>query len=166
MSKLFRLLPLAFTAVVLLFATGCNTSSSYPKDFTPTLVRFYLEERNSNPANAAASTLPLSGKRIVLDRRAILSELDIMSVTVVPVPHMGNGLLFQFTPAASRDLYRTSVRNQGLQLVITIDNLVVGATMISRPLTDVPIYLELPDDAVLEVAKNINATSYEIQKRR
>src|SRR5438046_2418073 len=93
-------------AIVALAAlAGCQSTT--PRDYTPTLARFFLE---STDPRAVPVVLPKSGVKLALAATPVLTEGDIVNVEVAQVD-LGRCLLFQLTPAATRDLYRFSVVN-------------------------------------------------------
>ena len=160
MKLLCRFL-LSLLGLAALFATaGCNTSK---KNYIPEVVRFYLE---SAPGDAFASaTLPISGTQIAINNKPVIVEVDITAVQLAKAD-MGQFLLFQLTPDASRDIYRLTASNQGRRLVLTINGNPLGARQIDRPFStgSIATFVELPDSVLPELVKNINGTSTDLQK--
>jgi hypothetical protein len=78
----------------------------------------------------------------------------------------GKSLAFQLTPQAGRDLYRLTASNQGLRLVTVVNSVAIGARRIERPWADgyILTYVELPDDKLEKLAKDITGTSKDSQK--
>ena len=161
MKFLLRVTLCIFGLLAILTATGCNNVSK--KNYTPEVVRFYLEA-DAGDAGASA-TLPLSGVQIALKNKPVIVEVDIVSVQLAK-SDMGQFLFFQLTSEASRDLYRLTGNNQGRRLVLTINNNPVGARQIDRPFSSgsIATFVEIPDDLLPELVKNINKTSADLQK--
>jgi hypothetical protein len=161
--KSFLRLPLLILGLVSIVAvSGCN-SFSKKRDYDPTVARFLLE---AAPGEAfAATTLPVSGVQIAVDSKPVITEFDIINVQLAK-SDMGQFLLFQLTPEAARDLYRFTGNNQGRRLVLTINGKAVGARQIDRPFGtgSVATFVEISDDLLPALIKNINGTSDEIQK--
>src|SRR5262245_42693642 len=91
------------TAVVgLSLLSGCQSPEKV--DYTPTLPRFFLEQADKTVVTA---TLPKSGVQIVTGSKPVFTEGDVVNVELMQV-ELGKCLMFQFTPAAARDLYRVT----------------------------------------------------------
>ncbi len=143
--------------------TGCNTPAP-PRDFSPAIVRLYLE---STDDGAAAVVLPRSGVKISVGQKAILTEGDIVGAEEARV-ELGPCLLLQLTPAAARDLYRLSVVNQGRRLVLTVNDAPLGARRIDGPLAEgrIFIFAEVADATLPKLVSDLKRTSAEIQKEQ
>ena len=141
---------------------GCKSFDSTPRDYTPTLARFFLE---TNDAGASTVVLPISGVRIAIGDKPVFAEGDVVSVELVQV-ELGKCLLFQFTPSAARDLYRFSGANQGRRLVLVLNNVPVGARRLDAPLTDGALFMfaEVTDAELPTLATNLKKTSAEVQR--
>ena len=150
----------AFTAIAaLVLLAGCQSAA--PRDFTPTYARFYLE---STDPRVVPITLPKSGVKLSLAATPVLTEGDIVNVETVQVD-LGRCLLFQLTPAATRDLYRFSVVNQGGRLALTINGAAFGARRIDGPIADgrVFVFAEIDDASLPTLVENLKKTSAEVQ---
>lgn len=148
---------------LLLFAlmfAGCQTTEK--KDYTPTLARFFLEEAD---ARTVSVSLPQSGVRVTIGPKPVFTEGDIVNVELMQV-ELGKCLMFQFTPAAARDLYRVSGSNQGRRLVLFLNNVVVGARRMEMPLSEgrVFVFVELEDSALPALVENLKKTSVALQR--
>jgi hypothetical protein len=143
-----------------LFA-GC-ASTEKPKDYVPTVARFYLE---SGDGQGAPATLPRSGVALWLNAQPVITEGDIVNVDLVQV-ELGKCLLFHLTPAGVRDFYRMSVTHQGRRLALQVDGVVIGARRIDGPITNgmVFVFVELPDEALPELVANLKKTSAALQR--
>ena len=66
-----------------------------------------------------------------------------------------------------RDFYRSSVLKQGKRLVLLVNGQAIGTRKIDRPVADgsLLIFLEMPDEDLPDVAKNIQRTLLEVQKK-
>uniref|UniRef100_UPI0005BB6A1A hypothetical protein n=1 Tax=Geminisphaera colitermitum TaxID=1148786 RepID=UPI0005BB6A1A len=161
-KRLPALLGLALAALTatLLFS-GCN-SSSKTKNYPVIVTRFLIEAR-ANEAGAPV-TLPQSGLTFNVRTSPQFTEYDIVKVTQAK-SDLGPFLVFQLTPQAARDLYRFSVTNQGLRLLLTLNGDAVGARLIDGAFADGTImtYVEVDDDELPDLVKNINKTSTDIQ---
>src|SRR5882672_8129891 len=116
----------------MIFTAGCNSLGSSPRNFTPTLARFFLE---TTDAGASTVVLPISGVRVAIGDKPVFAENDIVDVDLAQV-ELGRCLLFHLTPSAARDLYRFSGANQGRRLVLVLNNVPVGARRIDSPIND------------------------------
>ncbi len=148
---------------LLLFAlmlTGCQTTEK--KDYTPTLARFFLEEAD---ARTVSVSLPQSGVRVTIGPKPVFTEGDVVNVELMQVD-LGKCLMFQFTPAAARDLYRVSGSNQGRRLVLFLNNVAVGARRMESPLSEgrVFVFVELEDSALSALVENLKKTSVALQR--
>jgi hypothetical protein len=131
-------------------------------DFKPALARFYLE---SGETQVARIVLPQSGVAVAIGPKPVLTEGDIVNVEVVQVD-LGKCLLFQFAPAAARDLYRLSASHQGRRLVLMLDGAPVGARRIDGPLSggEVLVFVEMPDEALPELVVRLKRSADKIQR--
>lgn len=153
-------------ACVLFFASGCRTSK-IGDGFTPYLVRIYLEESpNLPPSRLVDLVLPVSGSHITVRARPVFAEWDILQAAALDTD-MGPALVLLFTPAAAKDLYNTTITNQGRRLVFTVNGIPVGARRIEGPVQDARVlfFPEVDEDEVPTLAGGIQKTSAEIQKR-
>ncbi len=148
--------------VVLGSAAGCMSSKTKKKNYPVAVVRFLLE---ADATNAGAMVrLPQSGVAIPVEAKAHFTEYDIEGCDVVD-NELGKSLVFKFTSAASRDLFRLSVPNQGKRVVTTINGQPVGARRIDRPLAQgvLVTYVEIPDEELEKLARNIVRTSKDLR---
>jgi len=151
---------LGAAALAIVVGSGCATTK--PVDYTPTQARFFLE---SADANAPTVKLPRSGVVIAVSSKAVITEGDIINAEVVQV-ELGRCLLLQVTPTAARDLYRLTGANQGRRLVLTLNDVALGARQIDRPFDEgaVMIFVELSDAELATLAVDLKRTSAELQK--
>jgi hypothetical protein len=159
-----RLLPgLALSAIMaLVFTAGCESGST--KNYPVTIANFLIEAR---PTEAGAPvTLPQSGLPLTVLNRPQFTEYDITKVQIAK-SDLGSFLVFNLTPQASRDLYRFTVSNRGLRLLLTLNGIPAGARLIDRVFTDgnIMIFAEIPDDELPDLVVNLNKTSADIQKQ-
>ncbi len=131
----------------------------------PVIARFALEHDGSD-SYAASAVLPISGVRIPLESKAVVSEFDYLDVEAVTL-ELGRGLLFSLKPAAARDFYRITVGAQGRRLVLLFNGHPVGARRIDGPVADGKIYIfiEAADAQVDAFAAKIRETNLDIQKK-
>jgi len=149
--------------LVTVFAVaGCNTFSS-KRDYTPSVARFYIEATDGDAF--APAVLPISGVQVAVSNKPFITELDIVHVDIV-VSDMGRLLVFQLTPAAARDLYRYTGDNQGRRIVVAINGVPLGARQIDGPFNGgaIAMFVEVPEEQLPLLVKNLNGTSAEIQK--
>lgn len=142
-------------------SAGC-TFNGGPRDFRPTIARFFLE---TTEEGASTVVLPVSGVRIAIGDKPVFAEGDIVGVELMQVD-LGKCLLFQFTPSAARDLYRFSGAHQGRRLVLLLNSVPVGARRFDAPLTDGALYVfaEVADAELPELVTNLKKTSAELQR--
>ena len=146
--------PLAF------IFSGCQ--SKVPMDYSPTHARLFLE---STDGRGPTKILPKSGVVISIGTKAMITESDIVNAEVTQVD-LGRCLMLQLTPAATRDLYRLTGSNQGKRLVLTLNDVPVGARKIDAPFTDgiLYIFVEMTDAQLEDLVRDLKRTSFEIQK--
>ena len=144
----------------MVFAAGCASRAS--REATPAIARFFLE---SPSGRQAAATLPVSGVRIAIAPKPVITEFDIVNVELAQV-ELGKCLMFQLTPAAARDLYRLTASNQGRRLVLVLNGEAIGARVIERPLENGTIFtfVELPDERLPALVAGLKRTSAELQR--
>ena len=145
----------------LLACAGCATPKS-KEDFTPVQARLFLE---STDHGALSVKLPRSGVSVAVSTRAVITEGDIVNAEVAQV-EMGRCLLLQVTPAAARDLFRLTASNQGRRLVLTLNDVALGARQITAPFAEgaVLIFVEIDDAALDTLVKNLKATAVILQR--
>ncbi|MDO8545554.1 MAG: hypothetical protein Q7S40_34355 [Opitutaceae bacterium] len=149
---------LAFMGVLLV--AGCQ--STKPKDYQPTLARFYLE---SADGRGMAVTLPRSEVRMSLNAQPVLREADIVDVDLVQV-ELGKCLAFRLTGSAARDCYRMSASHQGRRLVLLINGEALGARRIDAPIGDgmVLVFVEVPESALPKLVADLKRTAVVLQR--
>lgn len=143
-------------------AAGCATLGRETGPTRPILARFFSETTDQPTTNVI---LPVSGVRLTVGDRPVFTEADIVGVELVQV-ELGKCLLFQFTPAAARDLYRFSASHQGSRLVLMLNSVPAGARRIDAPLADGALYMfvELPDAELPELVDNLKKTTIQVQR--
>ncbi len=152
-----------FTLMMLVTAfgfSGCQSKVS--ADYSPTHARLFLE---STDGRGPTKTLPKSGVMISIGTQAMITEGDIVNAEVAQVD-LGRCLMLQLTPAATRDLYRLTGSNQGKRLVLTLNDVPVGARKIDAPFTEgtLFIFVEMTDAQLENLVRDLKRTSFEIQK--
>lgn len=142
-------------------ACACQ-SSSVPRDYTPTVPRFFLE---SGSGDGTPVTLPQSGVGMTVNAKPVISEGDIVNVELVQVD-LGKCLLFQLTPTATRDFYRLSVTHQGRRLVLVVDGNAIGARRLDGAITNgvVYVFVEMPDAALPGLVENLKKSAMAMQR--
>ena len=134
------------------------------KDYPVTVARFYLEATNANEAGGVAR-LPISGVSITIQPAAYFTEYDIEGCEVV-TNELGKGLAFKLTTAASRDLFKMSVPNQGKRLVTRVNGRPIGARRIDGAFSQgyLVTYVEMPEGELEAMAKNIARSSKDLRE--
>lgn len=161
-NRLPSLLSFVLAAIAASFLfSGCNSTGG-KKNYPVTVVRFLIEAR-TNEAGIPIS-LPESGLTFNVRTSPQFTEYDIVKVSLAK-SDLGPFLVFQVTQRAASDLYRFSVTNQGLRLLLTINGQAVGARLINAPFSDgnIMVFAEIDDGELSELVKNINKTSDDIQ---
>jgi hypothetical protein len=140
--------------------SGCQSAA--PKNYTPVTARFFLE---SASAAGTPLTLPQSGVRVTVNPKPVLVEGDIANVELVQVD-LGKCLLFQLTPAATRDFYRLSVTHHGRRLVLMVDNQPLGARRIDGAITNgaVFVFVETPEAELAALVDNLKKSALALQR--
>ena len=153
---------LGIVGMALLFAGGCGTTTTAPRDFVRTQARLFLESTNGD---APMVRLPRSGVAIAVSPKAVITEGDIVNAEVVQVD-LGRCLMLEVTPAASRDLYRLTGSNQGQRLVLTLNDVALGVRQIDRAVEGgaLLIFVEMTDAELATLVVNLKRTSEELQK--
>ena len=152
LRALFLLLALALA--------GCHSPA--PTDYSPTHARLFLE---SADGLGPTIKLPKSGVVISIGSKAVITEGDIVNAEVAQVD-LGRCLLLQLSPSALRDLYRLTGSNQGKRLVLTLNDIPLGARKIDAPFSDgsLLIFVEMTDVQLEGLVRDLKRTSLEIQK--
>ena len=156
-------LHLCLMAFGLFFLSGCQTTPPSPLD-QPLVARFFLEARPET--TGVPMQLPVSRIALNVNPKPVLVEYDIVKVELVRVD-LGWCLLFQFTPAAARDLYRLTAANVGRGLVLTFNGTPIGARRIDQAIADgaLLIFVEVPDVDLPPLAEQLKRTSAEIARK-
>jgi len=152
---------------ILIFGSGCQTSRS-DRDFTPNLVRVFIEENAQMPSSHLVETvLPMSRTRITIRNRPVLLENDIVQAGQMDSDY-GPALVLVLTPEATRDLMRASSSNLGRRMVMTVNGVPLGSRYIDRIFEEgtLSFYVEIDDDDMPELVENIQKTSQYIQSRK
>ncbi len=147
--------------LISVLALSACSSAPKPPAYQPLVVRFFLETR---PGEAGVPlTLPVSRVGVTVAAKPVFVEYDILNAEVARV-ELGHCLLLQFTPAASRDLYRLSVASVGRRLVLTLNDEPVGARRIEQAISDgtVLVFVERPDAELPGLVARIKRTSADI----
>ena len=157
-----RIFSVLWLMVVAMFLASCQASKPMGK-LAPLEARFYLETLPGEISVVAP--LPQSGVSLNVAPKPVFSEYDISHADVAKV-ELGLCVLVQFTPAATRDLYRLSVPAQGRRLVLALDGVFLGVHRIDHAMADglVPLFLEIPDEQLAEMVARLNFTSTEIAR--
>ncbi len=142
-------------------AAGCKSIGEPKRDFTLTVARLFLE---TNDRSSASVELPVSGVRVSIGAKPVITEGDIVAVDLVQVD-LGKCLLFHLTPSAARDLYRLSGANQGRRLVLLLNHVAVGARRIDAPLSEGRIFMfvEVAEKDLPTLAANLQKSVAELQ---
>ncbi len=149
------------------FALGlvsCQSPKPSAEPFEPLVARFFLEARGTEGARVV--TLPQSEVVISVESKPVVMEFDVTDAEVAEVP-LGRCLLFRLTTAAARDLYRLTGTAQGRRLVLALNDRVIGARRIDRPLDEgvVLVFVEMPDSELPGVVDRLKRTSAEVRKK-
>ena len=141
--------------------SGC-ASKPPPRDYTPVAIRFHLE---SNDGDGAPVMLPQSRVSLTVNPKPVLTEGDIVLVELVQVD-LGRCLMFQLSPAATRDFYRLSVTHQGRRMVLMLDDTAMGARRIDGPITNgvVFMFIERPDESLPAIVENLRKSTAAVQR--
>lgn len=155
---------LGFVAAAAVAGSGCQSTTTVEEDFEPVIARFAVE---ATPEISVAEfvTLPQSGVRIPVYPSIGFSELDIANVELVRVD-LGLCLLFEFTPEATRTLFRVSGANIGRRLVLSLNGQPIGARLLEGPIADgrLLIFAEMNDEELTDTAVNLKKTARKIQE--
>jgi hypothetical protein len=154
---------LLLVLLAVLLASGCQTTEKSTLD-QPLVARLFLETAAGAPGLTVQ--LPVSKAVIGVNPKPVLVETDILHASYAKV-ELGWCLYLELTPAAVRDLQRMSAANPNQRLVLTLNNLPVGARRIDRPAPDggLLIFVELPDEELPPVAERIKRTSEKLVKK-
>lgn len=154
----------ALGAAVMWACAGCETGAGDRVEHGASSARFFLESTRDGAGNA---TLPRSDVTISILPKPVITEFDLASVEIAEV-ELGRCLMFQLTPAASRDLYRLTASRLGQRLVLFLDGQAVGARRIDHAIEDgaLLIFVEKPDEALTGLVKSLRATIATLQEAR
>lgn len=146
-----------------LLTAGCTSTTQQAVALEPGLMtaRFFLE---TNAEIYGRVILAQSGVEIHVAPKPVFTEFDVADVQVAQV-ELGKCLMFRFTPAATRDLYRLTRQHVGSRLVLFLDAAPVGARHIEQPLAEgmLLIFVATPDSALPVLAANLRKTCAAIQ---
>jgi hypothetical protein len=142
-----------------LVLAGCQTAK--PKTGHSERARFYLE---SGVEPTEVLTLPQSGLQIWVMPKPVFTEYDFLGVDIAQA-EQGKCLAFQLTPAATHDLYRLTMSQQGSRLVLVIGDVAFGARRIGRPLDngELFVFVEVPDETLPALVASLNETCAALQ---
>lgn len=161
--------PRLLTELLLLAGLGlglvsCQAPKPAAAPFEPLVARFFIEARGTEGARVV--TLPQSEVVISVEPKPVVMEFDITDAEVAEVP-LGRCLLFRLTTAAARDLYRLTGGAQGRRLVLALNDRVIGARKVDRPLEEgvILVFVEMPDSELPGVVDRLKKTSAEVRKK-
>jgi hypothetical protein len=148
--------------VAMTFAIAGCQSASKPRDYKPTWARFFLE---AGSGEGTAVALPLSGVKVTVNSKPVITEGDIINVELVQV-ELGKALMFQLTPTATRDFYRMSGSHQGRRLVLVVNEAPLGARRIDGAITNgvVFVFPEMAEEALPALVENLKKSTVALQK--
>lgn len=140
---------------------ACNTK---PKITGATAVARFLMEADATQA-AIDVTLPVSGLRLRIVAKPVITEFDIVRVAEAQVD-MGRCLAFQLSSSAARDLYRLSASNLGKRLVLLVNGQPMGARVLDRAIEGgvLFIFVEVPDENLPRLVEDMNHTATLLQE--
>lgn len=145
---------------------GCKKDDEFENLRVP---RLMVEARGVNYGSltGTTATLPVSGTQIPLQSEPLASEFEIANVELVKVD-MGMALLIQLTERGARDLYRSSVSNNGGRIVLTVNGNPIGARRLTGAIEDGNFYtfVEVDDEELGQLVLDIKETLNEIQKKK
>ncbi|KXU35888.1 hypothetical protein AXK11_04970 [Cephaloticoccus primus] len=153
----------AFAVVVAVaFCGGGCASWRKPTPPPSAVARFFLEA--DAPQAGVELVLPVSEVVLRVVPKPVISEYDIAEVAEVQVD-LGRCLAFRLTGPAARDLYRMSVSQGGKRLVLLINGQPLGARVLDGAIEGGVLFtfVELPDSALSELVRELNATAAFIQ---
>ncbi|MBP8255988.1 MAG: hypothetical protein KAX37_01600 [Opitutaceae bacterium] len=159
--RLVQRLSLASVAAIV---ASCSSPRRGAEVHDPLVARFFVESRASEYGRPVV--LPQSGVFISIDPKPVIMEFDITDAEVAEVA-LGKCLLVRLTTAAARDLYRLTGSAQGRRLVLSLNDQVVGARKIDRPLDDgtILLFVERPDNELPGMVTRLKETSGEIRRK-
>lgn len=143
-------------------AAGCQSAAKKPRDYTPTVARFFLE---AGSGEGTAITLPMSGVQVTVNSKPVITEGDITGIELVQV-ELGKALMFQLTPTATRDFYRLTGTHQGRRLVLVVNDNPLGARRIDGAIINglVFVFAEIPEEAMPALVENLKKSTVALQK--
>jgi hypothetical protein len=147
--------------IVVMMLCGCGTAKP-ALTYTPTYARFFIE---FGEEGATTVVLPRSGVKVAINPKPVFTENDVSGVELIQVD-LGRCLMFQFTPAAARDLYRLSASNQGRRLVLMLNGVAVGARRLDGALAEgtVLTFVEVPDGELPALVENMKKSAAALQR--
>lgn len=160
--RLSRIAAVAGTAVLLcLLTAGCR---SKPEK----VFRFYQEQSAVTMlGDGLKGTMPISGVEFVVGRTPIIFEGDVESIDLVQVD-LGLCVLFQFSDAGRRELYRASVRGAGRRIFLFVNDVPLGARRLDGAIEDgrLFMFLEVPDSELPDLVEEMRVSLKKIKKMR
>lgn len=160
----FRIVLSLVVAAMGAMLASCQTNRQVSEPHEPLIARFFVESRASELGRPV--TLPQSEVFISIDPKPVIMEFDITDAEVAQVA-MGKCLLVRLTTAAARDLYRLTGTAPGRRLVLSLNDQIVGARKIDRPLDDgtILIFLEKPDSELPDLVARLKRTSADVRNK-
>ena len=154
-------------AIAMLLVTSCRNGSSDIENAQ--IPRLMIEKRGVNYGSMSGKTvqLPVSRTQIFIEKEPLINEFDVQGVELVEV-ELGKALLLQMTEKGARDLYRTSVSNNGSRIVLTINGNAVGSRRLDGAIQDGNFYtfVELPERELGQLVLDMKNTLNELQIRK
>ncbi|MBC8009430.1 MAG: hypothetical protein H7067_04965 [Burkholderiales bacterium] len=156
-----RLIVSCLLVFLIACAGGCNTPKKRKPEDTQ-IARFLMEVGPNE--YGATMRLPKSGTTISVSPQSHFTEYDILKCDVID-NELGKSLVFQFTPQATRDLYRLTAVNQGRRIVTSVNGRPIGARRIDTPIGNgyLVTYVEVEGEELVKMAKDITETSVEMR---
>lgn len=165
MLKIYKYIPIILGACAVLFS-GCGRDDTVENLKVP---RLMLEVRGVNygEMNTRAVVLPMSGTKIYLRKEPLVNEFEIVNVELVQV-ELGLALMVQLSEKGARELYRSSVTNNGGIVVLTVNGTAIGARRLDGAITDGKYYtfVELPNEELPDLVLDMKDSIAAIQAKK
>lgn len=144
-----------------LLTTGCRGKPEQ-------VFRFYQEQSAVTMlGDGLEGTMPISGANFTVGRTPILFEGDVEAIDLVQVD-LGLCVLFQFSDAGRRELYRASVRGAGRRIFLFVNDVPVGARRLDGAIEDGKLYmfLEVPDSELPAFVEEMRTSLEKVKKMK
>ncbi|MGA2052639.1 MAG: hypothetical protein ABSH19_04940 [Opitutales bacterium] len=154
-------LAVAILAWAGLALSSCSTGKELPNK----LITF--EFQTIDPQEGKSLTMPMSGLTYRYVENSGLTEVDLDGVQEVENQNVPC-LLFTFSTAGQRALYRDTASHEGLMMFTFVNDQPIGACRITQPIEDgqLVVFVEIPPDQLTSYVADLQDSIKKIKALR